>query len=85
MNENQYDEINKKLDMLIRLSALNLVFDKKQQDQIILLNNAGFQPKDIAEIIETTANTVRVTLSTMRSKKKKGKLNHDTKKEKGNL
>ena len=72
MNESQYHGLSKRLDMLTRLLALTLVTDKQQQDQFILLNRAGFQPKEIAEIVGTTANTVRVGLSTHRRKKKTG-------------
>jgi wobble nucleotide-excising tRNase len=48
----QLSEISKKLDTLIRLSALNLVRDTKtQKEQIALLSDAGFQPKEIADIL----------------------------------
>ena len=70
MTEEQYNEISRRLDMLIRVTALAMVADKKQQDQIMALTSAGFQPKEIAEMLGTTRNTVSVTLSTMRRKKK---------------
>jgi DNA-binding CsgD family transcriptional regulator len=57
-------EISKKLDVLIRVSALNLVREMKvQKDQIALLSDVGFQPKQIADTLGTTSNTVSVTLS----------------------
>lgn len=57
-------EVSKKLDVLIRLSALGLVREMKaQKDQIALLSDAGFQPKQIADILGTTSNTVSVTLN----------------------
>ena len=73
MTEEQFEEISPKLDTLIRLTALSLVAGKKQQEQFFLLSAAGFQPKDIAELLNTTSNTVRVGLSLMRTKKKKEK------------
>jgi DNA-directed RNA polymerase specialized sigma24 family protein len=54
------------------LAALSLIADKPQQERMIMLSTAGFQPKEIADICGTTSNTVRVSLSTMR-KKGKGK------------
>lgn len=66
MNSEDLVEINTKLDFIIRLLALDLVADKKQDDQIRLLSAAGFQPKDIARLIGTTPNTVRVRLSNLR-------------------
>jgi DNA-directed RNA polymerase specialized sigma24 family protein len=71
MNNDQFTEISKKLDILTRLLALSLVGERKQQDQIMLLNSIGLQPKEIAEMLDTTPNTVRVTLSTMRKNKRK--------------
>lgn len=73
MTDGQFEEISQKLDSLVRLTALSFVADKKQQDQFILLSSAGFQPKDIAELLDTTPNNVRVGLSQMRAKKRKKK------------
>ncbi|MDP2036358.1 MAG: hypothetical protein Q8L04_03180 [Ignavibacteria bacterium] len=60
------DEIKK----MNRLLALVLVKDLKTNDKFIALNDAGYQPKEIADLLNTTANTVRVTLSNARKKKK---------------
>jgi len=38
----------------------------KQREQIVLLNRAGLQPKDIAELLNTSSNTVRVELVALR-------------------
>jgi precorrin-6B methylase 1 len=71
-----FDEISKRLDVLIRLSALNLVKDiKKQKDQIAILSDSGFQPKQIADTLRTTSNTVSVALNAIRKERaeKEGK------------
>jgi len=66
----QMSEISKKLDVLIRLSALGLVRDiKTQKEQIALLSDAGFQPKQIADILGTTSGTVRVALHDIRKER----------------
>jgi len=70
MTDDQYQNFSKKLDILIRLTAFSLIENKKQNEQFLLLSNAGFQPKEIAEIVGTTSNTVRVGLSSMRKKLK---------------
>jgi DNA-directed RNA polymerase specialized sigma24 family protein len=69
----QYEVIERKLHMLVRLAALSFVGDKPQQDKIMMLSSAGFQPKEIADICGTTPNTVRVALSTIRKKRGKRK------------
>jgi len=76
-NENeQLAEISRKLDVLIRLSALQLVQNsERQKDQIASLADAGFQPKQIAEILGTTSNTVSVSLNAI----KKDRAPRDTK------
>jgi DNA-directed RNA polymerase specialized sigma24 family protein len=63
------DEIlAKKIDLLTRLLAVQLVNGRNQMDQIRLLSIAGMGPKEIAELLGTTANTVNVALSTLRKK-----------------
>ncbi|MEE9167745.1 MAG: hypothetical protein V3U24_09860 [Candidatus Neomarinimicrobiota bacterium] len=72
MTDDHFKTISRKLDLLVRLAAHSLVADKKQREQIMLLSNASFQPKEIAEILGTTPNTVRVALSAMRKREKRG-------------
>ena len=73
MTNKRSDAISRKLHMLVRLAALSFVADKPQQEKIMMLSSAGFQPKEIADICGTTANTVRVALSTIRKKRKNRK------------
>lgn len=68
MPEPELQEVVRRLDRLIRLIAFSLIEGKKQKDQLLLLSRAGFEPKDIAEIIGTTPNTVRVGLSSLRKR-----------------
>jgi DNA-binding CsgD family transcriptional regulator len=73
-DDEQLSEIASKLDTLIRLSAMGLVKDiKKQRQQIALLSDSGFGPKQIAEILGTSSNTVNVTLNSIR-KERTGKM-----------
>jgi hypothetical protein len=63
-------ELSAKLDILIRLTALNVVKDMKpQREQIRTLSDAGFGPSDIADILKTTSNTVSVTLTEIRKER----------------
>jgi hypothetical protein len=61
-----------KNDLLTKLVAIGLVNGKPQKEQIRLLSIAGMGPKEIADLIGTTANTVNVALSALR---KNGKMN----------
>ena len=55
---------------LTHLVAVIGMEGKPQRDQIRLLAAAGFPPKEIANLIGTTGNTVRVALANMRKKLK---------------
>lgn len=63
MNDEQAIE---KLDRALRLLAAIATRGLSQTDQIALLGRAGFAPKEIAEIVGTTSNTVRVSLVSIR-------------------
>jgi DNA-directed RNA polymerase specialized sigma24 family protein len=66
----QLTEISMKLDKVTKLLALNLVKDlKTQREQIALLSDAGFQPKEIASILSTSSNNVRVALHSIRKER----------------
>jgi hypothetical protein len=77
MEEQQCKELSKKLGILIKLLALQSVGSKNFTEAISTLSRFGLQPKEIAEILGTTPNSVSVALSTIR-KKEVGK---DAKKE----
>ena len=69
------DDVKTDSDLQTRLIAIGLVNGKPQKEQIRLLSIAGMSPKEIADLIGTTPNTVNVALSTLR---KKGKMNLKT-------
>ncbi len=72
MDAEGQNEILAKLDRVLRLLALQATREMRQRDQIAILSRAGFAPKEIAEILGTSANTVRVELVTIRRNKRKG-------------
>jgi len=65
MNDQQFEELSRKLDLLIKLTAVNLVKDKKSEEQIKFLSDQGFRPKEIADTLATTQNVVNIRLSEM--------------------
>ena len=71
------DTLAKKIDILTKVTAISVqrekLLEKKQKEQIKMLNKLGFSPSLIALVIGTTPNTVRVALSQMRKKRKKAK------------
>ena len=65
--------LNAKLDTIIKLIVLTKSDNKSQSELIWMLSVAGLQPKEIASMLGTTPNTVRVMLFAVRKQKSKGK------------
>jgi len=65
--------ILKKIDQILRILAAAATAGMKQREQIALLSRAGLQPKDIAELLGTSSNTVRVELVALRKSNDKRK------------
>jgi DNA-binding NarL/FixJ family response regulator len=77
VDDNRLDIISQKLDhildkfaALIRLRVLEMTEGKSQSEQIWLFAVAGLSPKEIAETVGTSSNTVRVVLSNLRRAKR---------------
>jgi len=61
-----------RLDTLILLQAQLAVSNLgSQKEKVLFLDRIGLSPKVIGEVLNTTANSVSVTLSTERKKQKK--------------
>lgn len=63
------------LEKIAKLLSLIATKGESQKQQIALLNSVGFQPKEIAELLGTTPNNVRVALVSIRKGTKKNKKN----------
>ena len=70
IDNKQLKELTNRLDAVVRLLALNLPADMKQETKVRLLSDSGLQPKDIAKILDTTPNAVSVALSKMRRRER---------------
>ena len=57
-----------RLDVLIRLAALQLLGDRSGADAIMVLSRAGLDNDLIAELVGTTPGAVRATTSRERRK-----------------
>lgn len=77
MNAEQTELILRKMDIIIRLLALDNIKElKTQSEKILALSSCGFTPSEIAIFLNTTPNTVSVTLS---KAKKKGSVDQPNK------
>lgn len=70
MSEKELADIAKKLDIMTKLLAFNIVKDKSVNEQVDILTKAGLRASDIAALLDKTENQVYVTQTTLRKKKK---------------
>jgi len=66
MNDTQFKELSSKIDTIIKLLALNSVEGKDPKKQVLILSSFGFQPKQIADILDEKRSTIRSRLSRAR-------------------
>ena len=71
MAERGQEVVIARLGTIIKLLAMSVAEGKTQTEKIRILSAAGLAPKEIAEILGTTPNTVRVALSGLRKRIKK--------------
>lgn len=71
MDEQQFKQLSNKLDIIIKLLALNVVEGKDLKNQVSILSSFGFQPKQIADIVGKTPNHIRVILHGLRKERSK--------------
>jgi hypothetical protein len=69
-NDKLLQSIDAKLGQMLKLSALQMASGMKQTQAIQILNAAGFERKLIADILNTTPNTVSVTIAKAKAKQK---------------
>ena len=67
---NNDTDVISRLDTLVRLVAAAICAGRPQKESVRILDGAGLQPKDIADLLGTTPNTVSVALYEMRKAKK---------------
>jgi DNA-directed RNA polymerase specialized sigma24 family protein len=65
-----------KIDKILRILAVIATKGMNQRQQIAVLHQARLQPKEIADLLGTSSNTVRVELVALR--KSKGKKSNRT-------
>lgn len=68
MEEEPLRSIDKKLDVLIKLLAGNLIQGKNKTEAIITLASCGVEANTISDIVQTTSKAVYARLSEQKRK-----------------
>lgn len=71
-NEKDLNEVNRKLDILLKLMAYQTVGKMTLTEGAPLLRRLGFTPSEIAAIYGSSQNVVNVRLAEAKKKTKKG-------------
>ena len=69
MTDKEYEILAKKLDIMTRLLAFNIIKDKPINEQIDILTKAGLKASDIALILNKTENQIYVTQTILKKKR----------------
>lgn len=70
MNDDLAKSIDKKIDVLIKLLAANVIQGKNKTEAIITLANLGIEANTISEIVQSAPNVVYARLSEQKKKEK---------------
>jgi len=69
LSEKALEKILKKMDVLIKLVAIDMLKNKNLTEQVEILSEIGLQPKQIASILGTDSSTVRTLKSRVKKRK----------------
>lgn len=69
MSDKDVGEICDRLDTVIKLMVADIIGNKDYEEQVWILSEAGFQPKEIAKFLGKTPNAISVKLSELRKKR----------------
>jgi len=65
------EELVERLDLILRVLALQVAEGKSMTERARLLKTAGLDNKTIAEVLNTSDATVRILTANLRSKRKR--------------
>ena len=69
MDQKQFEEINEKLGVILRLLSLDLAEDLKGvTEKVKALSSCGFQPKEIAILLNKEPNNIYRILHRLKTK-----------------
>ena len=71
MEQQQFEELLKRLDILIKISIINAFQDKSRTDVIRILSDSGFANRDIASILGTSPAYVANVRSELKKERTK--------------
>ena len=71
-SDERYGQLNRKIDLVLKLLALDKLYGKTLIEQVDILTNVGMEAPEIATILGTTPENVRAQKSRLRKRKEGG-------------
>ena len=71
-SDEKYGQLNRKIDLVLKLLALDKLYGKTLIEQVDILTNVGMEAPEIATILGTTPENVRAQISRLRKRKEGG-------------
>lgn len=62
MNDDQFQIMDSKIDVIIKLLAIGATKDKSLKEQVAILSSAGLQPKQIGAMLGKTSHHISVII-----------------------
>jgi len=58
MDKNQFEQFGRKLDLILKMLAIDKLHEKKQIEQVAILTDFGMRPSEIASILGIKISSV---------------------------
>lgn len=71
MEKDQFEQLNKKLDLMLKMLALDKLHGLKQIDQVDILTEFGMRPSEIATILGRKTENITAQLAQLKKRPKK--------------
>ena len=68
-SDERYGQLNRKIDLVLKLLALDKLYGKTLIEQVDILTNVGMEAPEIATILGTTPENVRAQKSRLKKRK----------------
>jgi len=66
MDKDQFEQLSKKLDLILRMLAVDKLYGKKQIEQVKILSDFGFRTSEIAVVLGKELSTITGQLSRLK-------------------
>lgn len=71
MDQVQFEKLDRKMDLLLKMLAIDKLYGRKQIEQVSILTNLGMRPSEIASVLGIKTSSVSAQQIQWRKRSKK--------------